>query len=196
MKTFWKEQTQFVKFTIILIALGFLIYLGAFIIKPFTEGFYFWNKTDYEKSGQIGDFLGGAIGTLFAFAGTVFIILTFREQLIETKRKRFEEIFYEMVRIHRENIAQMIYVKKYKNSTREIQNRQVIKEIVDEFKELYGDIRKLIKRWDLESSINESYKTKINKIISDNKLETNVVEMLTIDFAYFILFMVSVKKER
>ena len=118
MRKFWKEQSLFVKLAILLITLGFLIYLTATIIKPASEGLYFWNITNYEKSGQIGDFVAGVVGTLFAFAGTIFIILTFREQNKETKRKRFEENFYEMVRIHRENVSQMIYPKNSKNSIR------------------------------------------------------------------------------
>lgn len=188
MKKFWKEQTIFVQFTLILIGLAFIVYLVAAVIKPAIEGFYFWNKTDYEKSAQIGDYLAGAVGTLFAFAGTIFIILTFREQNKETKRKRFEEVFYEMVRIHRENVSQMIYFKKSKNNTRELRNRQVIKEIVDEYKELYGDIRKLVKRWNLDDSISEIYKERTNIIINSNNLKTTVSEMLTIDLAYYILF--------
>lgn len=185
---FWKEQSIFVQFTLILIGLAFLVYLAAAVIKPAIEGFYFWNKTDYEKSAQIGDYLAGAVGTLFAFAGTIFIILTFREQNKETKRKRFEEIFYEMVRIHRENVSQMIYFKKSKNNTRELRNRQVIKEIVDEYKELYGDIRKLVKRRNLNDSISEVYIERTNKIINSNNLKTSVSEMLTIDLAYYVLF--------
>lgn len=188
MKKFWNEQTTFVKLIIIIIGLGFLVYLVAAVIKPAIEGFYFWNKTDYEKSAQIGDYLAGAVGTLFAFAGTIFIILTFREQNRETKRKRFEEIFYEMVRIHRENVSQMIYFKKNQNNKREFKNRQVIKEIVDEYKELYGDFRKLVKRWDLQDSLSDSYKDRTNKIISANNLKTSVLEMLTIDLTYHILF--------
>jgi len=93
-----------------------------------------------------------------------------------------------MVRIHRENVSQMIYFKKSKNNTRELRNRQVIKEIVDEYKELYGDIRKLVKRWNLDDSISEIYKERTNIIINSNNLKTTVSEMLTIDLAYYILF--------
>jgi hypothetical protein len=70
----FKEQTRFVQFAIIIIVIGLLIYLFATTIKPFIEGLYFWNKTDYEQSGQIGDFVAGVVGTLFAFAGTILII--------------------------------------------------------------------------------------------------------------------------
>nr|WP_298995183.1 putative phage abortive infection protein [uncultured Polaribacter sp.] len=184
----FKEQTRFVQFAIIIIIIGLLIYLFATTIKPFIEGLYFWNKTDYEQSGQIGDFVAGVVGTLFAFAGTILIILTFREQNKESRRKRFEEVFYEMIRIHRENVSQMTYGKRDKKTTRDINNRQVVKEIVDEFKELYGDIKKLTKRWNFENYINESYKTHINEIIAKNKLNTTVLEMCIIDFTYFVLF--------
>lgn len=184
----FKEQTKFIQFAIIIIAVGLLIYLFATAIKPITEGLYFWNNTDYEKSAQIGDFVAGVVGTLFAFAGTILIILTFREQNKESKRKRFEEVFYEMIRIHRENVSQMTYLKPEKKTNRDINNRQVVKEIVDEFKELYGDIKKLTKRWDFENYINESYKSHINQVIEQNNLNTSVLDMLIIDFTYFVLF--------
>jgi len=188
MKKFWNEQTTFVKLAIVLILCAFCIYLTATIFKPALEGMFFWNNTDYEKSGQIGDFVAGVVGTLFAFAGTIFIILTFREQMIENKRNRFEEIYYEMVRIHRENVSQLVYNKKNKKSISQLENRQVIKEIVDEFKEVYGEIKKLIKRWNVENSLTKSYVTRTTNIIEENKLDTTVYEMFIIDLAYFVLF--------
>ena len=81
----FKEQTKFVKFAIVVIVIGLALYLIATTIKPFKEGMFFWNKTNYEQSGQIGDFVAGVVGTLFAFAGTILIILTFREQNKESK---------------------------------------------------------------------------------------------------------------
>jgi hypothetical protein len=188
MKKFWNEQTTFVKLAIVLIGFAFFIYLTATIFKPVIEGMFFWNTTDYEKSGQIGDFVAGVVGTLFAFAGTIFIILTFREQMIENKRNRFEEIYYEMVRIHRENVSQLVYNKKNKKSISQLENRQVIKEIVDEFKEVYGEIKKLMKRWDVENSLTNSYINRTTNIIEENKLDTTVYEMFIIDLAYFVLF--------
>jgi hypothetical protein len=185
---FWNEQTLIIKFAIVTLTIGFIIFLTGFLIKPAIEGLYFWKSTDYEKSGQIGDFAGGIVGTLFAFAGTIFIVITFREQNIENRRKRFEEIFYEMIRIHRENVSQMIYKKPNLSANEEIINRQVIKEIVYEFKELYGDIKKLTKRWELEKTLSEPYRSRTEKIISSNSLRTSVIEMAIIDLAYFILF--------
>lgn len=82
------------------------------------------NSIDPTKAGQFGDFVGGFIGTI-AFIASVFVLyvsyqnqkatnrqmLTDQRQMIESqdkanKRTIFEARFFELLKIHRENVAE------------------------------------------------------------------------------------------
>ncbi|WP_162624675.1 hypothetical protein [Aeromonas caviae] len=80
-------MAKFIKisaFTFLVIGLGMLVY---FLGKSAADGYsiYFEAKTNYEVTGQFGDFVGGVIGTFFALTGTFLIYLTFQEQAKENK---------------------------------------------------------------------------------------------------------------
>lgn len=50
-----------------------------------------------EAWAHFGDYFGGVVGTLFAIAGFVFLILSFRRQLRDSYRAGFEETLFRMV---------------------------------------------------------------------------------------------------
>ncbi len=58
----------------IFLILGIII-LVYFLAKSSLDGFGIStrNTTNYEITGQFGDFVGGVIGTFFALAGTLLI---------------------------------------------------------------------------------------------------------------------------
>lgn len=100
------------KKTILFIALGMLILGGIisiyFIINTYLDGYWIWGSyTKYDVTGQFGDFFGGAIGTFFALAGTLLVVLTFKEQAKQNKRESFETKFYEMLHLHKQNIDEI-----------------------------------------------------------------------------------------
>ena len=47
-----------------------------FSLKIISDGYWLWgNETDFPVTGNVGNFVGGVIGTIFALVGTLFIIL-------------------------------------------------------------------------------------------------------------------------
>lgn len=80
-----------------------------FIISTGIDGYFIWGKEkiNFTITGQFGDFFGGVIGTFFALTGTLFIILTFRLQSKQYEREAFESKFYEMLRLHSDNVKEI-----------------------------------------------------------------------------------------
>ena len=54
---------------------------------------------DMPLTGNIGDFVGGTIGTIFSLAGALLVIVTLREQEVQNTRDRFAQSFYEMLHL-------------------------------------------------------------------------------------------------
>lgn len=74
------EKTGFV-----LIVAGFVIIIGSFIAFVFFSRWSFSCTLDEEVVGQFGDFVGGAVGTLFALAGVVLYYVALTEQRKDLK---------------------------------------------------------------------------------------------------------------
>ena len=146
------------------------------------------NNTDYTTTGQFGDFVGGVIGTFFALAGTLLIYLSFSAQTKENKRNAFESSFFEMMRIYRENINELRY-RKYKLDDYIVyENRQVIREIFNEFIECYREVRKFSNSTKTEDYLNPKYAEKLKKVVKDINPKISLIELARIDIAYSIVF--------
>src|SRR5687768_9371028 len=77
------------------------------LISTGIDGYWIWGdeKTRYDVTGQIGDFIGGVIGTMISGAGFYFLYLTFREQRLAFvaqgnafTKERLESKFFEMIK--------------------------------------------------------------------------------------------------
>jgi hypothetical protein len=176
------------------LAWGFLILgiviLAYLILKSSIDGFgiSMKNNTNYEVTGQFGDFVGGVIGTFFALAGTLLIYLSFREQTNENKRNAFESSFFEMMRVYRDNINELRY-RKFKEEEHLIyENRQVIREIFEEFIECYREVRKFSNSKNVDDYLTPKYADKLNKIKNKINPKINIIELARIDIAYSIVF--------
>lgn len=167
-----------------------LIILAYLILKSSIDGFgiSFKNDTDYTVTGQFGDFVGGVIGTFFALAGTLLIYLSFREQTNENKRNAFEASFFEMMRVYRDNINELRY-RKYKGDEHiTYENRQVIREIFEEFIECYREVRKFSNSKEVSDYLTPKYAEKLKNIKDKINPKINLIELARIDIAYSIVF--------
>lgn len=103
-----------------------LYLLTKFVINTFSY-FILLYKNDscvhIEKFAQIGDFIGGFVGTIFSFVGLLLLIDTLRSQLkdSDTNRKliqiqQFENTFYSLLNLHNRNIDSIEYFDLFGNS--------------------------------------------------------------------------------
>lgn len=89
-------------------------------------------KINMPETGNIGDFIGGVVGTLFSLASVVLLILTLRDQNHQYKRDRFGQTFYEMLHIHNDNVVGM-NLKDAENTT----GRDVFTKLLDDYEIIY-----------------------------------------------------------
>lgn len=103
----------------------------SLIVGLIITFYYFKNVlTDYSlnnrpiddnTSASIGDFYGGVVGTIFSLTGVFLLFVTLYEQRKFTRNERFESKFFELLKLHKENVNEL----KYKDS----QGREVFTEI-------------------------------------------------------------------
>jgi len=93
-------------FTRLLIIILIMICLGP--LYPYWENFKKFEISDSTASwGTFGDYVGGVIGTLFGLISVVFIYFTFEDQRSTSKREKFENKYYELIKLHRDNVAEI-----------------------------------------------------------------------------------------
>lgn len=117
--------------TNIMIFSGVLFLLYAFLspflsryIYPFTKVEN--NKTQSLSPNELGDALGGTMGPFIALTGVIFTFLAFYIQKVaneeirkQFKVQQFESQFYEMLRLHKENVTEIEVVAKDVNINNE-----------------------------------------------------------------------------
>lgn len=110
---------------------GILIMIGSLMIIVFGALFIF-NSTGLRKTSidtsvfaHFGDIIGGFVGTIFSLVGILLLIQTLRLQGNQFQLQQYENHFFELLKIHRENVGEMVY--------RGENGRSVIVRIVNEF---------------------------------------------------------------
>lgn len=183
-------MTSFLKtLSFLFLVVGFVTF-GYFLNKAAVDGYVISTAvtTDYAITGQFGDFVGGVVGTFFALVGTFLIYLTFQEQAKENKIGRFEASFFEMIRLHRENVSEMRYRKFKGDEYVEYENRQVARIIFDEFIDCYREVKKFSNSDEVTDYISPKYLETLQKIRSKNSRKIDPIEMARIDIAYSVVF--------
>jgi len=176
-------------FAWIFLILGCIILIW-FLNKASIDGFTISNgvPTNYEVTGQFGDFIGGVVGTFFALVGTLLIFLTFKEQAQNNKRNAFESSFFEMIRLYRANVNDITYSKTKNKEKIEYEKRQVFRVIYNEFIECYREVKKFSNSTEVSDYITPKYEKKLLEITQRINPNISLIEMAIIDIAYNIVF--------
>lgn len=86
-------------------------------------------------TGQVGDFIGGVVGTFVSFVSVLLLILTLREQQNENRKASFEQTLTQMINRYN-NILSEIQI--HHNDGSVIKGRVAITEIVNRFMYMLG----------------------------------------------------------
>lgn len=86
----------------------YYIYDLADQYSVFSEG-----KIDVEKTGAVGDFIAGTIGTVFSLAGFIIVYLTYRDQVRSNEKDKIEQRFFTLLQIHVDNSNNINYQNPY-----------------------------------------------------------------------------------
>lgn len=181
-----KERGYYNLFLFIL-ALGIIVFV-LFMLWAAFNGYVFWEDGDLTSTGQFGDYVGGVIGTLFAFAGTILIFLSFQEQAQNNKRMSFESAFFEFVRLHKENVKELSYTYYERNDFCTAHSRKVFKLIYSDFLECFDEVKKCSSSSDPDDYYLEKYKFFIQRLVSSKKLVVDIIDLVKIDIAFCVIY--------
>lgn len=85
------------------------LFLGVVVIHacllPTVLGVF--GPGSLDATAKFGDFVGGYAGTLLALGSVLLLVHTLKRQMISDQRERFEGRYFEMLKMHRENVAEM-----------------------------------------------------------------------------------------
>ncbi|HLY70742.1 MAG TPA: putative phage abortive infection protein [Puia sp.] len=162
----------------------------VFFIK-INDHFSIANKLqapDIAATGEIGDFIGGLVGTLFSLVGVLLLFITLRDQRESFKKERFENHFFELIKLHRENVSELNYKKFDGREFITSENRKVMRDIFNEFIECYRDVKKFSNSNNPDDYLNTKYKLRLENIKKEKKFKANIIELAIIDISYSIVF--------
>lgn len=95
--------------SLVLLIFGFVI--SSIFVWTLRKSNYILADAEHEVSisetGNIGDFVGGVVGTVLSFASVILLILTLKDQKDQNKLDHFGQTFYEMLHIHNDNVTSM-----------------------------------------------------------------------------------------
>jgi hypothetical protein len=97
------QQSADYRAELFLLAIGLVAMNLVFVAEAFREG----TTVDREAAGQLGDFVGGYVGTLFGLASVVCLFMTLRLQRQANEVQAFSQRFYALLSLHRDNVAAM-----------------------------------------------------------------------------------------
>lgn len=172
-----------------------IILLGAFILYIYFDDYIFWGKNNikFDVTGQVGDFIGGVIGTIISAAGFYFLYLTFNDQRKSFERERLESKFFDLIKLHRDNVAEMKFdATKLKEDQDSLfientlyEGKSVFKVIFNQFVICKNELNPFFKRVKMFRPEYEEELLK-NPYIIKNKI--NVTVLAKVDICYCIVF--------
>ncbi len=111
--------------------LGLLI----LIVLPFIEPYSGETPIDQDKAADFGAFVGGYIGTFFMLISIVILLWTLSAQKSANQIQQFETKFLDLLKLHRENVAEMRLNNK--------SQRTVFVILRNEFQDIYSIVNEI-----------------------------------------------------
>lgn len=92
---------------------GIILIIGLILMNLifFAKAFRASSTVDPTTAGQLGDFVGGYIGTAFSLIGVVLLYSTLKNQRIASQQQYFETKYFELIKMHRDNVSELEIVK-------------------------------------------------------------------------------------
>lgn len=129
----------------LLLIIFFLFILVCFMPIVLTSNS--WISLGVDKPNEIGDTVGGIMGPIIGFVGVIATFFAFwvqykfnqkqftefEKQEVDIRVERFENKFYEMLRLHRANVDEF-EITRFAENLESIKGRKVFIPMFDEFK--------------------------------------------------------------
>jgi len=153
--------------------------------------------------GAFGDFIAGVVGTIFTLAGFFLLYLTLKDQRDNFHRERLESTFFEMIKLHRENVNEMQYsyyepgvIYDTNGPKVTAEKRKVFKIIFCQFKEAWLESSFIFKEAKIEDIYDSGYlrNIKLNKVLQVRKVDLK--QFAQIDIIYLIIYFGLSKEDK
>lgn len=123
----------------LLFAIGGILAVNAiFLADAFRES----DSISASGAGQLGDFVGGYIGTLFLLVSILLLYKTLKNQRTGYQLQSFESRFFELIKIHRDNVAEM--------QVQETHGRRVFIKLYHELQATTEIVRQCVEEMEIE----------------------------------------------
>lgn len=119
------------------------ISIGLFAIHIFLFFKAFsGNEMNSTNASEFGSFVGGYLGTLFALVSVIFLYTTLRDQRRTSEIEKFETRFFELIRLHRDNVQEITL----KNQS----GKKIFVLFIREYREIMKIVEKIFKEDNLD----------------------------------------------
>ena len=98
-KRSWREY----KTEIAIFLVGLALVNVIFIPKTFRQS----RTVTAEGAAQLGSFVGGYFGAIFALGGVILLVTTLRAQQRASSQQDFENKYFELIKMHRANVEEI-----------------------------------------------------------------------------------------
>lgn len=151
------------------------------------------SSIDLTKSGEVGDFIGGVIGTIFSFTGIILLVLTLNEQSKTSFKDRFESNFFELLKLHRQNVDEIIIEKKVfvshgKSETKTFEKRKAFAQIMDDFVICRTEVKPFFRKKREDDIYEENYAKQLKDKFKITNSNLNLTYLAKINIPYCIVF--------
>lgn len=97
-------KNHFLEITTIFFAIvccvAIIMYYCKFHKYPLSDSTANW--------GTFGDYIGGTVGSIFSLISVLLLYYTFKDQIRNSKIQRFENKYYELIKLHRDNVDELV----------------------------------------------------------------------------------------
>ncbi|MGE8688768.1 MAG: putative phage abortive infection protein [Achromobacter sp.] len=115
----------------------------------FAQAYRKSSTVDPALAGQLGDFVGGYVGTAFVLISVLLLYRTLRIQRETSHQQFLEAKYFELIKIHRENVSEM--------RLNDICGRHVFVFILKEFEAAFGLVESVVTRVGKKSSDDQMF---------------------------------------
>lgn len=168
-----------------IISLLFTMLFAISVIFNFTYSLQ--SEVKWENTGQIGDFFGGIVGTFVAGIGSLLLYITFKSQQKEFINSQIESRFFELLKLHKENLTNIVYENEADDKSPKLKDRKAIQFIIGQVESCFREIGRFFDDKKIGDILQDEFLTKSQKLFN-NRSAIDQIQLARIDIAYSIVF--------
>lgn len=167
---------------------------GILFYILYKDGVTIGSPVNMTITGQIGDYIGGTIGTIFAGAGFWLLLVTLRQQIKTNNLNEFDSQFSKMLLISQQNVNGMeidasrllpnsdkLYI-----SPRKYSGKDVFQLFYYQFVTCRNELVPILSK--SKKIYEKEYESEIRNSLLIKKREINIYELAKIDICFSIVF--------